>query len=353
MKSVNQYGAQRESMLKTIEMKNFKLQAAMEYQFKLREMSKFCSKGDKFSQTARNAQSSPKNNRPMPFDLQRGHLGLEIKEVSESPSIDQLQMMMTKKSRTTNSRFMITGEIDPMKSLLDFRKTTKDINFQKDLARLPFPQLDPSENEKGAKSYNINWKGVEKRQDIACLPFGKSPGRDFYVKPYPAASTDGYYEVLEQIALNEQRMKKSRKQTRSPVVPVPSPTTAEEEEGDMRSTVGFRTVKSKTSKLSNDLTKMLPRPTQTQQSQKQNKFSKTASGYIISFSKILPRSLSQKSQLPSFMQKGTACSRFAVEFMKGLDEKTNVSTPIRHPSGHPSALDIPAENSFDGFFGEA
>lgn len=337
-------------------MKNAKLLKAEEYKEKIKANSPFKPKDDHLSKTQYGTSLS-KQPKGIGFDLQKGHQGLEIKELTER---NLSEHTINKKSMTTNSGFFKTQELEiPKVSLIDFRKNVKLINFAKDLPRLPFPKSDPNDSHRVGKSYNINWKGVEKRQDIACLPFGKSEGRGFYVKPYPPTSTDGYYEVLEEIALEEKRallLKKSRNRSRSPLIQ----TLQAQDDGEvsgkeadpLMSTAGFRTVKSKHSKKSSHQIRTMSRISHSQHGRKSDVLLKK-SGYVVNFSKILPRSLSQQSLLPTFMQKGTACSRFAVEFMKGVDEDVTPPQQQYLSKKHSIALKKESENSFDHFFGDS
>ena len=107
-----------------------------------------------------------------PFDLQMGHLGIDGNEKSKKKNED------THIFEKTEELFVSKNGLEPMHSLLDFKKSFKTLDFKKDLPRLPFPKLIGENSARCAKSYNINWTGVEKRQDLACLPFDKSLGRD-------------------------------------------------------------------------------------------------------------------------------------------------------------------------------
>jgi hypothetical protein len=87
---------------------------------------------------------------------------------------------------------------------LQTMQRTNSVDWKKGLSRAQvksFLNVVPSEG-RFARSYNPNYKTVEKRLDQLCLPFGKAVGRDFTLK---YQGTSPYSEVLDHLVKNQGR----------------------------------------------------------------------------------------------------------------------------------------------------
>lgn len=241
----------------------------------------------------------------IPFQYQKGHGGLTPKksnlEISEDLIARQNHMPLDKSKR--------------FQTVLDFKKSSRKIDFGRDLPRRPFYQSSQNAVGRYARSYNVNWKGVQKRQDVNCLEFGKTKGRDWNTAQYQPSTTDGYYDVIEYVANKEANTKRGKSRDRT------TTSRFNQTSSEMRST-GQR------SKMTN-----------------------SKSGYVIDFKKNLPRSISQQSKLPTFMQKGTSCSRFSVEHIRADPIECDEPRVNIQQTPYEEHQDI--NNSFDKFFGDS
>lgn len=203
------------------------------------------------------------------------------------------------------------------KTVLDFRKTVRNIEFGRDLPRKPLIQSSSNAVGRYARSYNVNWKGVEKRHDLNCIEFGRTKGRHWDTQQYQPSSTDGYYDVIEYVAhkeANTNRGKSRDKITSSRFYQTSS---------DMRTTA------------------------------QRSRMSNSRSGYVIDFKKNLPRSIQNKSKLPTFMQKGTSCSRFSVEHIRADPLESDDYTVLQQHTETHVMICPKRDDSFDEFFGDA
>lgn len=281
VKSVNQYGLQRASMLKTIEMRNCKLAKAEEYELRRKANSPFKAKhfdDGRFSKEDR----KPKGVR---FEHQRGHESLEQRGQASEPSRSDTRLTHT------GGRFFESSVPTerPLPALVDWRKTVRAVDMRAGLPRAPFT---PQESARGGKSYAINWAAVQRRSDAHCPLFAKQGARPALVTPAAPSSTDGYFGLLDRLAASQTR--------------------------------------------------------QAGQASKKTAADSRTTG-VVDFKKVLPRSRSQASGLPSFMQRGAACSRFAVQFMNTAEDWA-AQMKYRLPAQKTRDLDA-ADNSFDNFFG--
>lgn len=256
--------------------------------------------------------TNPKKINGVAFELQTGHQPI----VNPKPHYqikDDAEDLYTLKNQSTENK----------PTTLDFRKTVRNIQFKKYLARKPLIKGSEKAISRYARSYNVKWQAVEKRQDVNCIQFGKTKGRDFICREHHPTSTDGYYEILDYVANKDANTRRINTRDRT--------TTAS---GFYQTTSDYRTT-----------TQMISQGLQTK------------SGFTIDFGKTLPRSLSQKSKLPSFMQKGTSCSRFSIEHIKAdlMDTRDEPVPQVvaENTQKLTNLLSYRKEESFDDFFGES
>lgn len=83
------------------------------------------------------------------------------------------------------------------------KKSRHDLDFDKNLGReqLPATQQVIKAGGRFARSYNPNYKLVESRKGMSCLPFSKIPGRTF--KYELMSDSSSYHAVLENVIKNQ------------------------------------------------------------------------------------------------------------------------------------------------------
>lgn len=332
--SVNDYGREEQARRKTIDMREKISRQAEEYFKKTKQDFR---KTKKESSNQFLSEHLGRNTiKGVPFQYQLGHQHLSENKGSTSPDQDGFMMKTNYKSKDSffadNSKFQLANEGKKLKdrknpyamsSILDVKRFNQTIDFKKSLPRKPL--IGHSENTVGrySRAYKVNWASIEKRQDLNCIQFERVPGRDFTVKPYQPRSTDGYYEVLENVAYNE----------------------SVERQKEYANKAGMTL--SKFAKTASGL--------RSTNLSKENIASGTRKG--IGFGKSIPvQNSASSSALPSFMQKGNSYSRFAVEILNPDSIERN---EIQASDQTPVLPKIDSKNyikscdeSFDEFFGK-
>ncbi len=168
------------------------------------------------------------------------------------------------------------------------------IDLKKGLSRAQvknFLNVVPSEG-RFARSYNPNYKTVERRLDQLCLPFGKAVGRDFSIKQEEISP---YSEVLDHLVKNQGKRMLHRRY--------------------------------------HLLTRL------------------ESKGFVLSYDKALPRADEAEKPLPLFMQKTSHSRFFANHIKRDFFDNTNTEfTTTKQSLAAPWTARRSREESFDEFF---
>ena len=147
----------------------------------------------------------------VPFTMQEGHFGKRRKRGGEQNEMDEQQQYQENLQQYyNNGGYSQIEEYNGGQEGSNGVSNNNSLDFSRGLGRDKVKSFLKVVNGEGrfARSYNPNYKSVEKRLDKLCLPFGKSVGRDFEIK---MEDRSPYNEVLDQLVRNQGNRKSHKK----------------------------------------------------------------------------------------------------------------------------------------------